>query len=180
MEKNKIKHGLSISKWAWHRSSLLNMGEDHNSVCAAHSQGVKDLSLLPFFPTAPTSLARSSSHQNRNCSAPLLCISHDSWLTELQRGQHSVGHWEAKHQSDSLIMGTSRRQESGSHSVTACIFPFQSPPIITYLPRAQYSWSARDRDTLRQSQVRHLVSDTSSSHHLSQELLPQPTGFIIS
>lgn len=44
-------------------------------------------------------------------------------------------------------MNTSRRQESGSHSVTACIFPFKIPPSITYLPRAQYSWSARDQDT---------------------------------
>lgn len=59
-----------------------------------------------FFPTPPTSLARSSSHWNRNSSAPLLPISYDSWLTEMQGGQHSMGRWEAKHQSDSLIMST--------------------------------------------------------------------------
>lgn len=43
-------------------------------------------------------------------------------------------------------MNISRRQESHSQSGTACIFPFKRPPVITYLPRAQYSWSGRDRD----------------------------------
>lgn len=80
--------------------------------------------------TASTSLSRSSSHRNINCSAPLLCISYGSWLTELQRGQRSMGQWEAKHQSDSLIMSTSRRQESGSHSVTAVFFYLRIPLLL--------------------------------------------------
>lgn len=103
------------------------------------------------------------------------------WGTELLRKQHSMGHWENKRESDSLLINskTSGRQEADSHSGTTCIFPFTSLPFITYLPWAQYSWRVRDRNTHWAVPIQHLVSGTSSSitsPWVAQGLLPQTSS----
>lgn len=197
----KKKVSLSISKWVLCGSSLQNTrGEDggsllyHNSVPAAHSSKMLKTQTALFHSSHFS--ARSSSHENIKCSVPLPCISYCSWHTELQRRQLSMGQWESKHEFYSLLVNISRRQESDSHSGTACIFPFKNPPIITYLPRAQYSWSVRERDCpqavpsqapgLRHIFIHHFPlaspSASSSAHrlhhpigslHTEGEVLPQ-------